>query len=106
MTWKKALAYHPLMGFVNHGSGGSGEPVAALLWPANASSNFAAAELELAQLPKTFRRGRQTLMCTDSGCGTCAFLAWFAPAPPIPVLPGNGDAELVRVSASWWRPSR
>ncbi|GAB2799837.1 hypothetical protein GCM10027073_34750 [Streptomyces chlorus] len=28
-TWKKTLGHHPLMGFVDHGQGGSGEPVPA-----------------------------------------------------------------------------
>ncbi|MFJ9249925.1 transposase, partial [Streptomyces sp. NPDC101776] len=27
-TWKKTFGHHPLMGFVDHGTGGSGEPVA------------------------------------------------------------------------------
>ncbi|GAA3367099.1 IS1380 family transposase [Streptomyces antimycoticus] len=30
-TWKKTFGHHPLLGFVDHGSGGSGEPVAGLL---------------------------------------------------------------------------
>jgi hypothetical protein len=30
-TWKKTFGHHPLMAFVDHGSGGSGEPVAGLL---------------------------------------------------------------------------
>ncbi|MEU9015065.1 hypothetical protein AB0D12_36115 [Streptomyces sp. NPDC048479] len=33
-TWKKTFGHHPLMAFVDHGRGGSGEPVAALLRPA------------------------------------------------------------------------
>ncbi len=33
-TWKKTYGHHPLMGFVDHGPGGTGEPVAALLRPA------------------------------------------------------------------------
>ncbi|GGX24607.1 hypothetical protein GCM10010383_63770 [Streptomyces lomondensis] len=71
-TWKKAFGHHPLMRFVDHGRGGSGEPVAALLRPGNAGSNTAAdhieaARLALAQLPKRYRRGRRTLIPTDSG---------------------------------------
>lgn len=82
-TWKKTFGHHPLMGFVDHGSGGSGEPVAGLLRPGNAGSNTAAdhietAELALAQLPKKYRRGRQTLIRTDSGGGTHEFVAWLA----------------------------
>ncbi|MFJ3713457.1 IS1380 family transposase, partial [Streptomyces sp. NPDC090053] len=82
-TWKKTYGHHPLMGFVDHGSGGTGEPVAALLRPGNAGSNTAAdhittAQLALGQLPKKYRRGRQTLIRTDSAGGTHEFLAWLA----------------------------
>ncbi|MGP4052192.1 RNA-guided endonuclease TnpB family protein [Streptomyces sp. 2A115] len=82
-TWKKTFGHHPLMGFVDHGRGGSGEPVVGLLRPGNAGSNTAADHIEatklaLAQLPKRLRRGRQTLIRTDSGGGTHAFVAWLA----------------------------
>ncbi|WP_331732232.1 IS1380 family transposase (plasmid) [Streptomyces avidinii] len=82
-TWKKTFGHHPLMGFVDHGSAGSGEPVAGLLRPGNAGSNTASdhinvAGLALAQLPKRYRRGRQTLIRTDSGGGTHEFVAWLA----------------------------
>ncbi|MFF1481897.1 IS1380 family transposase [Streptomyces sp. NPDC058301] len=82
-TWKKTYGYHPLMGFVDHGRGGTGEPVAALLRPGNAGSNTAAdhitaTQLALAQLPKRHRRGRSTLIRTDSGGGTHEFVAWLA----------------------------
>ncbi|MET8410238.1 IS1380 family transposase [Streptomyces sp. NPDC005195] len=82
-TWKKSFGHHPLMGFVDHGSGGTGEPVAALLRPGNAGSNTAAdhittTRLALAQLPKRHRRGRSTLIRTDSAGGTHEFLAWLS----------------------------
>ncbi|MBT2396196.1 IS1380 family transposase [Streptomyces sp. ISL-100] len=82
-TWKKTYGHHPLMGFVDHGRGGTGEPVAALLRPGNAGSNTAAdhitaTQLALAQLPKRYRRGRSTLIRTDSGGGTHEFVAWLA----------------------------
>jgi hypothetical protein len=82
-TWKKTYGHHPLMGFVDHGRGGAGEPVAGLLRPGNAGSNTAAdhieaARLALAQLPKRYRRGRQTLIRCDSGGGTHEFVAWLA----------------------------
>jgi hypothetical protein len=82
-TWKKTYGHHPLVAFVDHGQAGSGEPVAALLRPGNAGSNTAAdhietAQLALAQLPKALRRGRQTLIRTDSGGGTHAFLDWLS----------------------------
>ncbi|MFJ8715100.1 IS1380 family transposase [Streptomyces violaceus] len=81
-TWKKTFGHHPLMGFVDHGRGGSGEPVVGLLRPGNAGSNTAADHIEatklaLAQLPKRLRRGRQTLIRTDSGGGTHEFVAWL-----------------------------
>lgn len=40
-TWKRTYGHHPLMGFVDHEPGGTGEPVAALLRPGNAGSNTA-----------------------------------------------------------------
>ncbi|WNI16208.1 IS1380 family transposase [Actinacidiphila sp. ITFR-21] len=82
-TWKKTFGHHPLMAFVDHGAGGSGEPVAGLLRPGNAGSNTAAdhittAQLALAQLPNNYRRGRRTLIRTDSAGGTHEFVAWLA----------------------------
>lgn len=82
-TWKKTFGHHPLMAFVDHGSDGSGEPVAGLLRPGNAGSNTAAdhittAQLALAQLPKKYRRGRRTLIRTDSAGATHEFVAWLA----------------------------
>ncbi|MCX4791251.1 IS1380 family transposase [Streptomyces sp. NBC_01221] len=82
-TWKKTFGHHPLVAFVDHGQAGSGEPVAALLRPGNAGSNTAAdqketARLALAQLPGPLRRGRQTLIRTDSGGGTHAFVDWLS----------------------------
>jgi hypothetical protein len=82
-TWKKTFGHHPLVAFVDHGQAGSGEPVAALLRPGNAGSNTASDHIEtvqlaLAQLPKRLRRGHQTLIRTDSGGGTHAFLDWLS----------------------------
>ncbi|MFE9389286.1 IS1380 family transposase [Streptomyces sp. NPDC006784] len=82
-TWKKTYGHHPLTAFVDHGPGGTGEPVAALLRPGNAGSNTTAdhittARLALAQLPKKYRRGRQTLIRTDSAGGTHDFVSWLA----------------------------
>ncbi len=79
-TWKKTYGHHPLMGFVDHGPGGTGEPVAALLRPGNAGSNTAADHIEttrlaLTQLPKKYRRGRQTLIRCDSAGDTHEFVA-------------------------------
>ena len=38
-TWKKGFGFHPLLGFVDHGTGGGGEPVSELLRPGKAGSN-------------------------------------------------------------------
>ncbi|PWG06991.1 IS1380 family transposase [Streptomyces sp. V2] len=81
-TWKKTYGHHPLTAFVDHGPGGTGEPVAALLRPGNAGSNTAADHITatrqaLAQLPRKYRRGRQTLIRTDSAGGTHDFVAWL-----------------------------
>ncbi|MEU7474170.1 IS1380 family transposase [Streptomyces sp. NPDC044984] len=82
-TWRKTYGHHPLTAFVDHGPGGTGEPVATLLRPGNAGSNTAAdhittARLALAQLPKKYRRGRQTLIRCDSAGGTHDFVSWLA----------------------------
>ncbi|GAA1501733.1 IS1380 family transposase [Kitasatospora kazusensis] len=81
-TWKRTFGRHPLVAFVDHGRAGSGEPVAAMLRPGNAGSNTAAdhitmTRLALAQLPKHYRRGRRTLIRTDSAGGTYDFLNWL-----------------------------
>ncbi|MFI5469336.1 transposase [Streptomyces cacaoi] len=68
---------------VDPGAGGSGEPVVRLLPPGKAGRNTVAdhittAQLAPAQLPKTHRRGQQTLIRCDSGGGTYEFVAWLA----------------------------
>jgi hypothetical protein len=80
-TWKKTFGFHPLTVFADHGSEGSGEPLAIVLRPGNAGSNtaadhIAATRLALAQLPKEMRR--RILIRADSGGGTHEFLAWLA----------------------------
>ncbi|MFC5959932.1 IS1380 family transposase, partial [Streptomyces pratens] len=115
-TWKKTYGHHPLTAFVDHGPGGTGEPVAALFRPGNAGSNTAAdhittAQLALAQLPKKYRRGRQTLIRTDSAGGTHDFVSWLARR-------GRGlsysvgmtvteaiHAHVLKVPASAWTPA-
>jgi Transposase DDE domain group 1 len=79
-TWKKTFGFHPLTAFADHGTGGSGEPLAIMLRPGNAGSNTAAdhiqaARLALAQLPARLRR--RVLIRADSGGGTHEFLTWL-----------------------------
>jgi len=59
-TWKKGFGFHPLLGFVDHGIGGTGEPVAELLRPGWAGSNTAVDHIvvldaALAQVPAPLR---------------------------------------------------
>ena len=55
-TFKRGFGYHPLCAFLDHGSEGTGEPLAIHLRPGNAGSNTAADHITvtkaaLAQLP-------------------------------------------------------
>ncbi|MER5992783.1 IS1380 family transposase [Streptomyces viridosporus] len=115
-TWKRTYGHHPLMGFVDHGQGGTGEPVAALLRPGNAGSNTAAdhitaTRLALVQLPKKYRRGRRTLIRTDSAGGTHDFVAWLAQRGRWlsysvgMVITEAIHQHVLRVPASAWTPA-
>lgn len=71
-TYKRGFGFHPLLAFVDHGTNGTGEPVAALLRPGNAGSNTADDHIEvtrkaLAQLPNAHaaRPGKKVLVRTD-----------------------------------------
>ncbi|MFI1586176.1 IS1380 family transposase [Embleya sp. NPDC020630] len=82
-TWRKTFGFPPLWAFADHGPEGSGEPLSVLLRPGNAGSNTASDHIEvtrqaLAQVPKRHRRGRDTLIRTDSAGGTHEFLAWLS----------------------------
>ncbi|EGJ77968.1 putative transposase [Streptomyces sp. Tu6071] len=49
-------------------------------------------QLALTRMPKKYRRGRQTLICTDSAGGTHDFVALVRPAGTVAVLLGRrGD---------------
>ena len=83
-TYKRGYGFHPLLAFVDHGSSGTGEPVAALLRPGNAGSNTAADHIEvtrtaLAQLPFTTgtRPGKKVLVRTDGAGASHTFLTWL-----------------------------
>jgi hypothetical protein len=87
-TWKKGYGFHPLMGYADHGCGGSGEPVAELLRPGKAGSNTAAdhvtvLDAALAQIPEPLRQrdeqGRvPVLVRTDAAGATHHFAAHLA----------------------------
>jgi hypothetical protein len=87
-TWKKTYGFHPLLGFVDHGTGSGGEPVAELLRPGKAGSNTAAdhvvvLDAALAQLPAAHRAHHETgripvLVRTDAAGATKEFATHLA----------------------------
>ena len=83
-TFKHGYGFHPLVGFVDHGAGGTGEPVAMLLRSGNAGSNTAADHLTvirdaLRQLPfpTSGRVGRKVLVRTDAAGCTHQVVDWL-----------------------------
>jgi hypothetical protein len=69
-TFKRGFGFHPLCAFVDHGSEGTGEPLAILLRPGNAGSNTAADHITvtrdaLRQLPCTAKGGPGRPESTD-----------------------------------------
>jgi Transposase DDE domain group 1 len=84
-TFKRGFGHHPLWAFVDHGPGGTGEPLAVLLRPGNAGSNTAADHLTvlreaLRQLPGHHpgtRPGRRILVRSDAAGSTHELLDWL-----------------------------
>ncbi|MCA4133048.1 IS1380 family transposase [Arthrobacter sp. M4] len=82
-TWKKGYGFHPLAAFIDHGTEGTGEPLAIVLRPGNAGANTAADHIQvvkdaLRQLPSGHRSGRKIMIRTDSAGGTHEFLHWLS----------------------------
>jgi hypothetical protein len=76
-NFKRGFGFHPMLAFVDHGTGGSGEPLAALLRPGKANANDAADQIAvldaaLAQLPAHLRS--RVLVRGDTGSGVQAFV--------------------------------
>jgi len=75
-TYKRGFGFHSLWAFVDHGSQGTGEPLAVLLRAGNAGSNTAADHLEVIQqaldqlpFPTSGRIGPQVLVRIEgAGC--------------------------------------
>ncbi len=81
-TYKKGFGFHPLLAFIDHGPGGTGEAAAGVLRAGNAGANTAADHLTvirqaLAQLPFGSRPGRKVLIRTDGAGGTHEVLNWL-----------------------------
>ncbi len=77
-TFKRGFGFHPLLAFVDHADGGTGEPLTAMLRPGNANANNAADQIAvldaaLAQLPEQARS--RVLVRGDAGSGVKEFLA-------------------------------
>lgn len=80
-TFKRGFGFHPMLAFADHGTGGTGTPLAAILRPGNAGSNTATDHVTvldhaLAQLDPAQRA--RVLVRTDSAGGTKAFLHHLA----------------------------
>ncbi len=71
-NFKHGFGFHPLLAFVDHGDGGTGEPLVGMLRPGRANANTAADQIAvldaaLAQLPEPLRS--RVLVRGDSGSG-------------------------------------
>lgn len=76
-NFKRGFGFHPMLAFVDHGVGGTGEPLAAMLRPGRANASDAADQIAvldaaLAQLPETVRH--RVLVRGDTGSGVKDFL--------------------------------
>ena len=76
-NFKRGFGFHPILAFVDHGQGGTGEPLAAMLRPGKTTANDAADQIAvldaaLAQLPEQVRS--QVLVRGDTGAGVHGFV--------------------------------
>lgn len=76
-TFKRGFGFHPMLAFVDHGAGGTGEPLAGMLREGRAGANDAADQIAvldaaLAQLPDQVRS--RVLVRGDTGAGVHAFV--------------------------------
>ena len=116
-TFKKGFGFHPLCSFIDHGTAGTGEPLAMLLRPGNAGSNTATDHITvikgaLAQLPghrPGTRPGRKVLIRIDGAGSTHAVLDWMTTRRlSYSVgfsLPSHTSDLLERIPADVWAPA-
>ena len=76
-NFKRGFGFHPMLAFVDHGAGGTGEPLVGMLRPGRANANDAADQIAvldtaLAQLPEQTRS--RVLVRGDTGSGVQPFL--------------------------------
>ncbi|WP_454777856.1 IS1380 family transposase [Georgenia muralis] len=116
-TFKRGFGFHPLCAFVDHGAGGTGEPLAILLRRGNAGSNTAADHITvikqaLAQLPghrPGTRPGRKVLIRTD-GAGASHDLLDFLTGRRLSysvgfTLPHHTPELLAKIPEQVWTPA-
>jgi hypothetical protein len=119
-TWKKGFGFHPLLGFVDHGTGGAGEPAAELLRPGRAGSNTAAdhvtvLDAALAQLPAPLRvrdaQGRVAVLVRTDAAGATKEFARHLAATAVEFSLGANlghfdiQAALAALPAPAWTPA-
>lgn len=75
-TYKRGFGFNPLCAFVDHGPGGTGEPVAMMLRPSTAGTNTAADHIRTTEqvLTQVRTRPESVLIRTYSAGGTHEFL--------------------------------
>jgi hypothetical protein len=76
-NFKRGFGFHPMLAFVDHGTGGTGEPLAAMLRPGKSNANDAADQIAvldaaLEQLPEQVRP--RVLVRGDTGAGVQGFV--------------------------------
>jgi len=76
-NFKRGFGFHPLLAFIDHGAGGTGEPLVVMLRPGKATANDAADQIAvldaaLTQLPEQVRS--RVLVRGDTGSGVHGFV--------------------------------
>jgi len=112
-TYKRGFGFHPLLAFVDHGAGGSGETLAGMLRGGRTNANDAGHQIAvldqaLAQLPVGVRS--RVLVRGDAGSGVKAFLAHITDLG-LQYSVGMGGREpikaaLAQVPRQAWRAAR
>ena len=115
-TFKKGYGFHPLCVFVDHGTQGTGEPLAILLRPGNAGSNKAADHIKVLreafkQLPDLAdRRPGKTVLVRVDGAGYSHDLLDWLTGQRVQysvgwTLPAEASELIEKIPTSVWAPA-
>ena len=115
-TFKKGYGFHPLCVFVDHGSQGTGEPLAILLRAGNAGSNKAADHITVLrqafqQLPgmSAQRPGKRVLVRVDGAGYSHDLLTWLTVQRVQYsvgfTLPSDAGLLIEKIPAKGWTPA-